>query len=132
MTKISRTKRLRFDGIYIFASVFAAIGAFWLVGSYAFSKPAMTNTPGTYQLSKYAVSGTQNTYNLSFSANRTYCFKGNTLPNAVIVGPASGNPQTYTLTMSGNSACFNPYKSYSSVDLQILPSSNQNLQLIVN
>lgn len=131
MSSKARLKRARLDGIYIFASVFAAFGAFLLIGSYAFSKPAPTNVPGTYKLSKYAVSGTQNTYNLSLSNSRTYCFSGQSLPSALILNPSSSKPTSYALNVSVSEACFNPDKSYDSVDIQIFSSSAKGLTIKV-
>lgn len=131
MNHAQKIRRARFDGIYIFASVFAALGAFWLIGSYAFSKPQPTTTTGLYNLSDYAVNGTSGVYEMSLAASKEYCFSGKSLPSAVIVNPSSVSPETYSLAISEKYSCFTPTVAHDSVRLELLPSEAKPSQLLI-
>lgn len=116
----SARKRLQADGMFIFVTLFAAIGGFAVVGSFADHQPIETFNRGSYSLAQYA-SGAKNTYRLGLNKDLSYCFNASAGGVSVmIVGAAA--PRRFELTpSSGGESCFRTDANYSRATV-VLPA----------
>ena len=122
-SKKVKVQRARFDGAYIFASVFVAFGGLALLGSYADRKPLATFAPGTYNLARFAT-GHNGEYNLGIRRGLSYCFSPYQVSNgaSISIVPSSGSQHTLSLVQtSADEACFRSDTSYDHATVQ-LPS----------
>jgi hypothetical protein len=112
-------QRVRFDGAYAFAAIFAVIGGYTLLGSYADSKPLKTFYPGTYTLNEYATKNT-NEYRIGMSKTLSYCFSPYTVdathPNILLT--ADKSVQLRVVARAPDVGCVRVNSNYSKVTLR--------------
>jgi len=115
-------QRVRVDGVYVFMALFALLGSYTLLGSYADTKPLKSYAAGNYQLSEFATK-TPNVYKLSLKQGLHYCLSPVTVDaqhQYVLVVKQSA--ERFALTQQDTTnACFVTDKNYARVDIQ-LPS----------
>ncbi len=116
-----KLRRARFDGAYIFASVFVAFGCLALLGSYADHKPLPTFSPGTYSLGTFATDRAGE-YSLGIQRGLRYCFSPYQVTSGAVISvlPSSGNQQTLSLAQTTtDTACFHSDSSYDRVNVRL-------------
>jgi Zn-dependent M16 (insulinase) family peptidase len=67
-----RIHRIRVDGAYVSAALFAVLGSYTLLGSYADSKPIKTYEVGSYHLNEFVMKQ-PGTYKLGLKQGLHYC-----------------------------------------------------------
>ena len=126
------TQRIRVDGAYVSAALFAVLGSYTLLGSYADSKPVKTYEAGSYHLSEFATKQ-PNTYKLGLQQGLQYCLSPATSTNTVSsVLVLDKTIQRLSLSQkTADTACFTPTKSYSKIEVQLPVFSVQPTTLSV-
>lgn len=118
-----KLRRAKFDGAYIFATIFAGIGGLCLLGSYAASRPIDTYNLGNYQLSSYATTQ-PGVYKLGLNSKLNYCLSPMTSGYSTdirLVGV--GMVESITLnTATDDTVCFRSVSSYDKVEVKIQPT----------
>jgi len=111
--------RVRTDGAYIFAALFAMFGSYALLGSYADSKPLKSYEPGVYQLSDFKTKDA-GVYRLGLKMGQRYCLSPVTLTqtdqSVLIAGDKMGRSMLMT---ADNAVCFITDANYSRVNVQL-------------
>jgi len=118
--KIAR-RRLRMDGMFLFVTLFAGVGGFALVGSYADHQPIETFNQGNYALSHYTTK-TSGSYLLGLNKQWSYCLNASAA-NATVMVVDSGAPKRFALVPSAEGeSCFRTDADYSRATV-VLPAS---------
>lgn len=121
LSKKLKLKRRKLDGAYIFASVFAVIGGFALLGTYAAHNSPPIFSQGTYSLSKYKTSEV-NTYSFGIKKGMTYCFSSLSAANnaQIVVTNSRSVRDSFTLKqMTLDQACFMADKTYETASITL-------------
>lgn len=132
MNKSMKIKRARFDGAYMFAAVFAAVGGLLLLGSYASSKPIETYNQGSYNLAKYATNQ-PDIFLLGLNSKYNYCFNGIESVDSTVV--SIKNNQSFTPvelnTAKDKTVCFKPVANYDKAEVKIVPVPESTVNIRV-
>lgn len=132
MNKSMKVKRARFDGAYMFAAVFAAVGGLLLLGSYASSKPIETYLQGSYNLAKYATNQ-PDIFLLGLNSKYNYCFTGIESVDSTVV--SINNNQSFTPvelnTAKDKTVCFKPIANYDKAEVKIVPVPESTVNIRV-
>ena len=127
-----KIKRARFDGAYMFAAVFAAVGGLLLLGSYASSKPIETYNQGSYNLAKYATNQ-PDIFLLGLNSKYNYCFNGIESVDSTVV--SIKNNQSFTPvelnTAKDKTVCFKPVANYDKAEVKIVPVPESTVNIRV-
>lgn len=125
--KSKKLKRAKFDGAYIFATVFASIGGIILLSTYAASRPVQTFNPGSYNLSSFETSRSGE-YKLGLNSKLTYCLSPVYSSYSTDISlKYRDNTQPITLTDStADDVCFRTDKNYDEVTVIIQPIPDRN------
>ncbi len=121
--------RIRFDALYMVAALFAGIGGYSLLGSYADSKMPPTLKAGVYKLANYEHDGH---YQMDFKQGLHYCFSpynsSGTNPSATQAG------QSFEIQLSqvdASTACFIPKADRLYVKVNFAPTGQKPITVTV-
>lgn len=129
----SKLKRAKFDGAYIFATVFASIGGLILLSSYASSKPINTYNLGSYNLTDY-VTSQPDVYQLGLNGKLNYCISPLQDASTTSVSLVSGNTQQPLIlnSVSGDTACFKTVVDHEKALVKIQPTPGASVTISAN
>lgn len=133
MNKSMKVKRARFDGAYMFAAVFAAVGGLLLLGSYASSKPIETYNQGNYNLAKYATNQ-PDIFLLGLNSKYNYCFDQieNTQSTVISIENDKESYVPVNLNISQDkTVCFKPIANYDKAEVKIVPVPESTVNIRV-
>lgn len=131
--KAKKFNRVKFDGAYMFAAVFAGVGGLLLLGSYASSKPIETFNQGTYSLAKYATDK-PDVFNLGLNSKYNYCLSpiDNEKATTITISNNEGFTKPVDLNVApDNTVCFNPKENYSKTEVKIYPAPDNSVSIMV-